>query len=579
MKFLKYTLASLLAIFIFIGSFFLFFLIIGLSSGGEETRKITKEHLLELNLKKPIVEQGEESPFMELDIPIFSDAMPLGLNQILESIEYAKTDDKIKGIYLSSEFITAGMANTTEIRDALEDFKTSGKKIYAYAEFFTQKSYYLASVADHIAITPVGAMELKGLSTQVMFFKDFLAKFGVSPQIIRHGKFKSAVEPFMLDKMSEANLEQTKTFIDEIWNSIAARIAEKRKVSIEEVNAIAEDLKIQTAQDAKDFGMIDAVSYLSEFENQVKEDLSWKKFRTISIGKYRRTISKQYAKNKVAIIYAEGEIVSGKGTDGQMGSETIVEAIRDAKKDKTVKSVVLRVNSPGGSALASDVMWKELKELKEEKPIVVSMGDVAASGGYYISCMADKIYAQDNTITGSIGVFGLLFHIEDLMKNKLNIHVDQYKTHKYSDLGNMSRPLSEDEKNIIQKSVVNIYDDFITKVADGRKISKDSVDAIGQGRVWSGVHAKSIGLVDELGGIDEAVAEAARLADLESYGTKEFPEMKDPFEIFLNDMSQVMVKKAGLENLQIIDKTANSLIQMTQKDRIQARLPFEIKMY
>jgi protease-4 len=581
MKFIKYTLASLLALVIFWFIGFIFLMIIAASAGssGDSEQKLTKDYILELKLNSPLKEQGKENPFADFDLPMFSDQFPVGLNTVLAAIENAKTDDHIKAINLNLSGIPSGIATVKEVRDALVDFKTSGKKVYARAEVLSQKAFYLASVADYISLHPEGGMEVKGLSAQLLFFKDFLKKLGVTPQIIRHGKFKSAVEPFMLDKMSEANRLQTKTFIDEIWESLAKEMANGRGISIDQINKMASEFSIKNPKDALDNKLVDQLEYHDEYIDFVKTELEIEKYRPLKLNKYAKTFSNSYKKNRVAVLYAEGEIVSGKGQDGQMGDKTIVEAIKKIRKNDKIKATVLRINSPGGSALASDVMWRELILLKEKMPLIISMGDVAASGGYYIACMGDKIYAQENTITGSIGVFGLMFHVEDLVKNKLDLHVDQYKTHPYADLGNMMRPLTSEEAGIIQNSVKDVYGTFTSKVAEGRKISIDSVDAIGQGRVWTGTHALNIGLVDELGGIDEAIAEAASMAELSEFSISEYPKQKDPLETFFGSTKQLMVKSLGLEELSILGKTVNSLQNMKGKDKIQARIPYSLEIY
>jgi len=582
MKFLRNVLATIVGLGIFVGIFFVFMMIMvsAVTSSSEEKQVLVGKHVLHLKLDRPIQDQAEENPFGELDIPGLSDNFPLGLNHILTSIESAKDDDKIQAIYLSFGNFSGGAATLTEIRNALEQFRDSGKKVFVYAEVMSQKAYYLASVADHISLHPEGGMELKGLATQIMFYKDFLNKLGVTPQVIRHGKFKSAVEPFMLDKMSEANLKQTSKLLDTVWGSFAKAIAKSRSISTDELNKLVEDFVIQSPKNALDSKLVDALQYKDEFEKNLEDELSDDDVAFVKLDKYYRTLNTNRHKDKVAVIYAEGQIISGKSNRNSMGDKTIVKAIRKAKENDHVKAVVLRVNSPGGSALASDVMWRELKLLKEEKPLVISMGDLAASGGYYISCLGDKVFAQANTITGSIGVFGLMFEIEELLKDKLELHIDEYKTHKFADLGTMTRPLSVEEKDIIQNSVKRVYGTFTKNVADGRKLGIDSVDAIGQGRVWAGTDALAIGLVDEIGGLDKALTEAARLASLDNYSVKEYPQQEDEFMDILNSFSGAMMSENSIQSNQWVQKWMNSInTTLSNEDKIQARMPFELEIY
>lgn len=581
MKFFKYVLASLLALMLFctIGVFIMVGLVGSAMSSGEQSTAIVGKHVLELKLNRPIQDQAEQNPLEAFDIPGISDNMPIGLNQILNVISSAKNDANIQGIYLNIDGFSAGAATLSEIRNALEDFKSSGKKVFAYAEVFSQKAYYLASVANHISLHPEGGMELKGLATQIMFYKDFMKKLGVQPQVIRHGKFKSAVEPFMLDKMSEANLKQTSKLLDSVWESFAKSIAKSRQISTENLDALVEGFVIQSPEDAKKHKLVDALFYKNEFEKLLETELEDSDVKFVKLDKYHNSLHPKMSKDKVAVIYAEGQIISGKSKKGSMGDKTIVKAIRKARKNSHIKAVVLRVNSPGGSALASDVMWKELQLLKEEKPLVISMGDLAASGGYYIACLGDKIFAQENTITGSIGVFGLMFEMEELLKDKLELHIDQYKTHQYADMGTMTRPLSTDERDIIQNSVKRVYGTFTKNVADGRSLSIDSVDAIGQGRVWAGADALQIGLVDEIGGLTDALEEAAKLASLDAYSIREFPQPEDDFSSILNGFSGILMSESGINANPWVKKWMESMSTLTQNDKIQARLPFEMEIY
>jgi protease-4 len=539
-----------------------------------------KNSVLKLNLNQPILERSVENPFGKLDLgPLFPPPV-IGLNTILSNIKKAKVDINIKGIYLEINSPVAGFATLEEIRNALIDFKTSGKFIFAYSETYSQKAYYIASVANKIYLNSQGTLELKGLSSQIMFFKNMLAKLGVEVQIFRHGKFKSAIEPFMLDKMSEANRSQIESYLASLWNHMLKGISESRKISVINLNKMANDLLIRNPEDALKNKLVDGLKYEDEVFDEIKKEIKIDgsdKIHFVSFDKY--TLSPnvlKLSKDKIAIVYAVGEIISGKGSDDYIGSETLSKTLRDARLDTTIKAIVLRVNSPGGSALASDVIWREVLLAKTLKPIVVSMGDVAASGGYYISCGASKIFAQPNTITGSIGVFGLLPNLQKALSDKLGITIDTVNTNKHSDVGTILRGASSLESEYIQKSVEDIYDVFIKKVSEGRQISKSAVDSIGQGRVWSGENALKIKLVDEIGGINDAIAAAAKLAKISNYKLIDLPIQKNPIEELLSkgaDEIEARTMKTNLgEQYIYIKQLKNVLI----KKGIQARIPYEM---
>ncbi len=448
----------------------------------------------------------------------------LGLYDILTGIELAKTDDKIKGIFINVGSVNAGMATIKEIRDALEDFKTSGKFIVAYNENYTKKGYYLSSVADEIYVFPSGMFDFLGLGVESFFLKGALEKLEVKMQIIRgtNNKFKSAVEPLMYDHMSDANREQTQKYLDALWNEMLLAVNKSRGVSIDQLNEIADSVYIRRSAQAVDYQLADGVKYYDEILDLLGqkaglndkgeiEFFSFKKY-ALKKGKNQRIKNKRKGEN-IAVIFAEGDIVDGEGEIGQIGGTSMARLIREARLDTTIKAVVLRVNSPGGSALASDIIWREIILTKAQKPVVVSMGDVAASGGYYISCAADKIYAQPNTITGSIGVFGVIPYTGDLLKNKLGITIDRVQTNAHS-VYSFNKALTPDEYKIIQQGVDDIYDDFITKVGEGRGMSKADVDSIGQGRVWAGTDAINIGLIDGFGGLNTAITDAAERSQI-----------------------------------------------------------------
>ena len=420
------------------------------------------------------------------------------LKQILDNIEKAKNDDDIKAIYINTSFINAGLSQTEEIRNKLLEFKQTKKPIIAYAETYSQNAYYLASVANKIYLNPEGFIDLKGFSISQIFFKDLLKKLDVDIQIIRHWKFKSAIEPFRLNSMSKDNRKQMKSLLNSFADNIMDSIANQRNISLSEIENDANNLNLNLSKNCLELNYVDLLLYQDEVEDILKKLSNSEKLKIVNIDKYTKKKMKgeKISRNKIAIIYATGTIKSGKGDEESIGSETLINAIRKARKDEKVKAIILRINSGGGSSLASDVIWRETILAKKEKPFIVSMGDYAASGGYYIACAADSIIANPTTLTGSIGVFGIIPNMQKFYNNKLGITIDTVNTNKYADMG-INRPLSEFEKNIIQKSVKNVYESFITKVSEGRNINKLAVDEIAQGRVWSGYDAKRIGLIDQ----------------------------------------------------------------------------------
>jgi len=503
----------------------------------------------------------------------------------LKNIQKAKADERIKGILLDISQIQTNIANIEEIRNALIDFKESEKFIYAYADYYSQSSYYLASVSDKIYMNPQGIIEYKGIGSEQLFFKGALEKLGLEPQIIRHGKFKAAVEPFMLDKMSNENRLQTEKIINSIWDDIVEGISSERQISIEDLNSYANNLTIRNGETAEENKIIDGMKYRDELSEELKKlaDIGAKKsIRLIGLNKYSKTPAKReykgFAKEKLAIIYASGEIVMGSGGDDQIGSAGLSETIRKARKDSSIKAIVLRINSPGGSALASEIIWREVSLAKQAKPVIVSMGGVAASGGYYIACPADKIIADPNTITGSIGVFGLLLNSEKFLNDKLGITVDRVTTNEYSDIGSFTRKLKDKERAVIQESIEEIYDVFVNHVSDGRNMTWEEVDNIGQGRVWSGINAKEIGLIDEFGGLQDAVEIAKNAANLEKFRIVELPEQQDPFDQLLKEIT------GQTANMFLKNKFGKSyeyyhqIESILNMEGVQARLPYHLEI-
>jgi protease-4 len=589
-QFFKFLFASILGF--VLGSILLIFILVGIISAAvnsfddEKVTDVKSNSMLFLDFQKPIVDRASKNPLENINFNTFESDPSVGLNTILENLRKAKEDKNIKGIYMELSTINSGIATVEEVRNALLDFKKSGKTIISYSEVYTQKSYYLASVADKIYMNPQGAMELKGLAAEIMFYKGLLDKIEVETQVIRHGRFKSAVEPFILDKMSNDNRLQTRGFMQSIWNFMLNNIASSRKLNFDELNTLTNNFSIREPEDAIKYKLIDKLVYKDEVLEELKKltGVTEKEDnpQLISLSKYSKgpSLEKKSLKDaQIAIIYASGEIESGEGASDKIGSETVSKAIREARLNDKIKAIVLRVNSPGGSALASEVIWREAELANKVKPVVVSMGDVAASGGYYISAASRKIFASPNTITGSIGVFGLIFNAQKMLNNKLGITIDTVKTNRLSDFGSMSRALTAEEKQIFQQGVEKVYDTFTKRVADGRKMKQSNVDSIGQGRVWSGVEAKNIGLIDEFGGLNDAIAAAAKMANLSKYRTIELPKQKDPFTEILSELGNEAETKYLNYKLGDEAKYFNKAQELLKMQGIQARLPYVIDFY
>lgn len=555
------------------------------SSADKKEVKVEPNSILYVDLKQEIVDRGSEDPFKGFDFTSFQPNSPIGLNQILKAIANAKEDSNIKGILLELDAVNAGAATTEEIRNALIDFKSSGKFIYAYSDTYSQKAYYLASVADSVFLNPEGMIEWLGLRSEVMFFKKTLEKLGVEPQILRHGKFKSAVEPFMLDKMSPENREQTLTYVSSIWNQWVKGISETRGISADKLNSLANNMEIFNAKKALVNKLVDGLIYKDELIATLKTKLGIEEKKDISsieLKKYFKApevAKRKFSKNKIAVIYASGEIGMGEGDDDNIGSEGLSRTIRKARRDSSIKAIVFRINSPGGSALASEVIWREVDLAAKVKPVIVSMGDVAASGGYYIAAPATTIMANPTTITGSIGVFGLFFNLQKALDNKLGITVDVVKTNDHADFFSVFRPMTAEEKAVGQMFIEQTYQTFIGHVSAGRGIPVEQVDAIGQGRVWSGVNAKDIKLVDEFGGLTDAIKLAAEKAGLENYRLVELPKQKKLFEQLMEDMSAEAKAWMLKDELGLSFKAYNRIKSMLNNQGVQARIPYDIEVY
>jgi len=587
-NFFKFIFASCLGTLLALGAMTLIFVSAASSLGKQaDSVKVKSNSVLKLTFGDPIPEKTNNmAPTGALNFS-FNDS-PLGLHDMIDAIEAAKDDDNIKGIYmeLSTNF-SAGMATMSALREALEDFKESEKFVVSYGNYYTQGSYYMASVADKMYLNPVGAVVAPGFAAQIPFFKKMIDDWGIKAQVYYAGKFKSATEPFRRTNMSDENRLQTRQYLNEGFNIFLEDMAKSRGKSLAEMKDIVSEYRARNAQDAIDYGLIDELKYKDQVLDDLKDRIGLEEkddIEAIGIKKYHKATKKKsdYSiKDRIAVVYAEGNIVDGEGETGNIGGDRYAKIIRKIRKDNKVKAIVLRVNSGGGSALASEVILRELIRAKEEgKNVVVSMGDVAASGGYYIACEADKIFAEPNTITGSIGVFGLLPSVQDMMDKEIGITFDTVKTGRFATTGTPFFDLSEAEGQIIQQSVNEVYTTFKQRVADGRDMTVEDVDEVAQGRVWTGKKASTIGLVDELGGLDDALAAAAELADLENYRIKEYPRTKEPIQQLLDDLmgketTKTMIKNEIGEDFYKYYEYAKQIKNMSGP---QARMPFMIEI-
>ncbi len=585
MRFLGNVLATVIGIFVFMMLSFFGIILIGVIFGGDsETVEVENNSVIELNLSD--ISDDYAGKYSDPWVTAFSERKKIGLTDVINAIEIAETDDAIKGISILNTNSSLGMAQSKELRDALNRFKKSGKFIYSYANNYSQKEYYLNSVATSIYINPIGELDFKGLSTEVMFFKDFQEKSGLKMEVIRHGKYKSAVEPFLENKMSDANKEQTMALLNGIWTNIVEDISKSRNIPVEKLNTIANGLLARTPEMAKAQNLIDYIAYEDVYHNAIRKVLKVDKdedYNTVSIADYTQktttTSVNMDSNDAIAIVYAQGEIGSGEGDVNEMGEGSMRRSLQEARKDDDIKAIVLRINSPGGSALTSDLIWREIELTKRVKPVVVSMGNYAASGGYYIACNANTIFAEKNTITGSIGVFGTLPNFS-VAANRYGINTEQVRTHENASNYSPFVPMDEKFKAITLEGVENIYATFIGHVAEGRKMTTAQVDAIGQGRVWTGSEAVKIGLVDKIGGLREAIAEAAKLAKIKSYSTVNYPEYEKNFEdIFANfpfakSKMAFIKEEIGEENYQLLQE----IKRIKQRKGIQAIMPFEISI-
>jgi len=587
-QFLKFTLASIVGV--IIAGLLLIFITIGIISAmvsvSDQPAQITSNSVLLLKFDHDIVDRARKNPLGDLDFGMFQGSKTIGLNDILDCIRKAKTDHNILGIYLNPMDIQAGMASVEEIRSALKDFKTSGKFIYAYGDFLSQKAYYLVTVADTLALNPQGSVDFRGLGGERTFYRKGLEKLGVEMQIVRHGKFKSAVEPFLLDKMSDENRLQTETYLKSIWNEMLTDISASRKMGFDELNDIADMVAtFRKADFAKQKNLVDRLKYKDQVIDDLKKLTGTSEkddVKAVDIYKYIKVpeerSQKGVARKKIAVIYASGAI-DASISDGGIKSEDLSRTIREARRDSSIKAIVLRINSPGGSAYGSEVIWREVKLAAATKPVIASMGDVAASGGYYIAAAANSIMADRTTITGSIGIFGMIPNVQKLMTDKLGITTDVVMTNEHSDMISLVRPMSAFERNLMQQTIEEGYNTFITRVADGRKLEKSAVDEIGQGRVWAAPNAKQIKLIDAYGGLTEAIELAKKMAKLDNFRIVNLPKLKDPFTELLKEFSSSA--KAGFMKDELGEnyKYYEQMRSLISQKGILARMPYDIDIH
>ncbi|MCM5528756.1 signal peptide peptidase SppA [Parasegetibacter sp. NRK P23] len=584
-SFFKFFFASLLALVVFslIGFFIMMMVVAGLTS--KEPEAVAAKSVLVLDLSLPYMEQELQDPIAELSGE--SDRLVPGLYDVVRLIDKAAKDSSIKALYIKAGNNPNGFAASEEIRNAVIRFRSKRKPVIAYAEYISQKAYFVANAANKVYVHPKGGMEWMGLSAQIPFIKGTLDKLEIEPQIFYAGKFKSATEPLREYKMTDANKLQTLEMLEDMYRRMLVTTAEARQVDTATLRALTLNAAVKTAQDAVSQKLIDGLKYDDEVKAELRTHLKLAKDAAISfvsMGSYSKAVNYKRTgsmSNRIAVIYAEGDILSGKGAEGQIGSDTYRNLIHKARTDKAVKAIVLRINSGGGSSIASETIWRELSLARKDKPVVVSFGDVAASGGYYMACAGDSIFAQPNTITGSIGVFGMIFNLKQFMDQKLGVTFDGVKTAPLADMGNAFRPLNETEKAWIQQEIDQIYLDFKTRVSDARKLSMEYVDSIAQGRVWTGERALKLGLIDKLGGLEDAIACAARMAKVSDYRVREFPEPQSFLDKIFNTgkeavRTNALKEELGAEGFALYQRARFIRQHLNQA---QTRMPFDILVH
>lgn len=584
MKFLRNVLATIVGLFIFFGLLFFFVMIAGVIVGSSGDKVLVKDKsVILLDLSKVKYDYAGRFNYKDFN---YKDSRKDGVFDVVDAIEKAKHDDKIKGISIVNNQAMLGITQRRAIREKLEEFKETGKFVVAYSDFYTQSEYYLSSVADTLYLNPVGMLDFRGLSTEILYLKDFQDKTGFKMEVIRHGKYKSAVEPYLENTMSEANREQTTVFLKSIWNTLATDIGKSRSIAVDSLNSIADHLSARTPEKALAVGLVDKVSYEDEFQDGIRYALGVEKekaYNEIDILEYIKAVENKgnvRSADQIAVIYAQGQILSGEGGVKYIGEKSIKRALKKARTNDKVKAIVLRVNSPGGSALTSDLIWREVELTKKVKPVVVSMGDLAASGGYYIACNGDRIFADPSTITGSIGVFGMVPNVKNLA-DRFGVNAQQVKTHKNSVMYSPFQNLDPQQRAYLTEGIEDVYVTFVNRVAAGRNMTFEEVDEIAQGRVWTGEDAIRLGLVDELGGLDQAIAYAAEKVEISDYNVVNYPEydlkmedmLREYFGIsLLKTQDELLKEKIGKENFELIEK----LNYFNKAEGVQALLPFEI---
>ena len=585
-QFFKFMFASMLGF--FLTFVIILFLMIGVIASiatfsSKDDAPVQSGSVLRLSLSSELSDREGQNPFEAFDFMSMSFRRSTGLNELLDNIEKAKEDEDIEGIFLDLTIVPSGWSSILEVRNALKDFRESGKFVISYGEAYMQSAYYLGSVADEMYLHPEGAIDFRGINSELVFLKNMLDKLGIDPQVIRHGEFKSAGEPFFREDMSPENREQIESYVGSIWNNVTGDIAESRGLTINHLNDVADGLLTRNAEMALENNMIDGIAYRDEILDLLRERAGLdedKEVNLVSLSRYKRAPKPRHmitprSKDRIAVVYASGGIIDGRGGETSIGSIDMSAAIREARKDESVKAIVFRINSPGGSALASDVILREVKLAAAEKPVIASMGNVAASGGYYIACAADEIIAHPNTITGSIGVFGMIPNMQEFFNEKIGLTFDNVKTNEFADMGSLTRPMRPAERQIIQEMIGEVYDTFIGHVAEGRNMPESVVDELGRGRVWSGAEARQHGLIDEFGGLRFAIERAASMAELEDYHIVEYPKRKDFLTRIMEDFGgieeRIIQRRLG-DNYRYY-RQINDASQMTG---ILTRMPYDI---
>ena len=583
-NFLSSLLATLVGLIIMTLVVFLIFMGIIAASTSKEVVEVNENSLLVAKFNKQIADRADNNPLSKLMSGSFAYNDVMGLDQILKDLEKAKTDDNIKGIFLRLSNVPSRTATLGEVRDALLDFKASGKFIYAYADIFTQKSYYLATVADSIFMTPEGMFMFTGLSAEATFYKNALDKIGIEMQVVKHGSYKSAAESYTREDLSDENREQIEGYVGSIWSKIVSDISKSRGISVEKLNQYADDLVSIENDKLVETGMIDGLIYYDEMLTLMKKKLGVEEeddMEAIGFSSYGDVLSKEkkeVGRDKIAVIYAMGMVVDGNAGEGYIGSERIARAIRKARRDKSVKAIVFRVNSGGGSVVASDVIYREVLLAAKEKPFVASMGDVAASGGYYIVAPADTILASPSTITGSLGVIFSIPNMKELMNDKLGITTDVVKTNKHADIYSVFDPLDPQERLFIQRSVDDAYENFISLVAEGRNKSYEEIDAIAGGRVWAANDALNLGLIDMFGGMKKSIEVAAEMAGLETYRIQSLPKLDDPLTALMKELTGGARMKAIEKELGMDYIHYKNIQNIREMRGLQSIVPFDIEL-